>query len=99
VPINIPADIKGKQMLSPSVSEKGSPASFKQAILSRTPGDFANPIAFSQGNTATPSVEVGTHVQPGDQIFFCWRFWSPDLNGPSTGPEMQGSNYGGGFPN
>ncbi|MEO8754848.1 MAG: hypothetical protein ABI624_19455 [Casimicrobiaceae bacterium] len=101
VPIVIPAAPTqyANPVLSLNVLEFGSPASAKQASLSRTPGDFTKPLALSQGNLADPSVTIGNEVQPGETVYLNFRFWSVDLNGPSTGPELQGVAYEGGWPN
>ena len=82
------------------IAEYRSPASNKEVSLSRSPGDFTFALAYGFGNTATASVSVGKSelVKPGDLIYFNVRFWSADLNKPSTDEPTAGVVYNGGWP-
>lgn len=81
-------------------AEHGSAATYKQVCLSRTPGDFLAPIAVGQGNTAGVDTKVGDseEIKPGRDIYFNIRFWSPDLEAPSSDQELAGIVVSGNWP-
>lgn len=98
VPIPVPASIPVGAQIRFSFAEYRTAPCVKQACFSVKPGDFISRIGFSEGTTAIATCTVGTDVAPGATIYVNVRFWSSDLNGPSTNDRSAGLTYGGGWP-
>lgn len=91
----IPIDVKATGMLYLSCAEFDSPSCTRQVCFSTKAGDFASRISdIGSGNTAS----MDTTVEQGERVYFNIRFWSSDLNGPSTSEDSAGVVIGGNWP-
>jgi len=91
----IPIDPPVSGQIYLSCAEFDSPSCTRQVCFSVRAGDFVNPISnIGSGNTASATVAVIA----GERVYFNIRFWSPDLNGPSTPDDSAGVVIGGNWP-
>ena len=91
----IPIDTQASGQIYLSCAEFGTAPCTRQVCFSSKAGDFASRISdIGSGNTAS----MDTTVEQGERIYFNIRFWSSDLNGPSTSEDSAGVVIGGNWP-
>ena len=91
----IPIDPPVSGQIYLSCAEFGTASCTRQVCFSTKAGDFVNPISnIGSGNTASATVAAIA----GERVYFNIRFWSSDLNMPSTNDDSAGVVIGGNWP-
>lgn len=94
IPFRIPLPPYPTNQLNfgPSICEYGSPPTFRQSTVSRTPGDFSmtSPtVVWSEGLTPNYTLFVGQGYTPGELLYANFRFWAPWMNDGEGGCPIQ----------